>query len=252
MTPSIQKMFSISSQQPGGARLNIRPEQLSCGSDRKIRKMTVKASLYPGTRLEVKFLGEHVVGSPFVNQPSPAALNLSDSVDEAETNNGPGRAELLRDLERAVAHAENNLLPPTEEAGMKAVNKNDPLTITTSQVDSSDSSEPASAPRIVFLAGTRWSKVGYIDRRELDGPLGVCLLKNGDLVVSTMNQQVKIFNSRLKFKKPILGGESQGLYKPGDMTLLHNGEFAIKVCPILFRILIIVCTLHHPRLLFRT
>merc|ERR1712173_422526 len=39
---------------------------------------------------------------------------------------------------------------------------------------------------------------------------------NGDLIVSTMGDQVKMFDSQLKFKRP------------ADMTCVRNGDFALK------------------------
>ena len=185
MTSSIRKMLSVSSQQPGGARDKIDPEELSCSSDRKT--LMFQVSLKPGTKVEVRFQGDQVRGSPFINQPSAAAVDLSryvEGLDEAEARAGLGRTELLYDLGRTVADVENNLLdPPNTEVGKKAaikaestgmIKKKDPSTTpkpsSAQVVDlSSDSSDPASAPRLVFSAGIRWSKVGCIDSKDIDG-----------------------------------------------------------------------------------
>ena len=93
---------------------------------------------------------------------------------------------------------------------------------------SSASSIPGSAPGIDFSAVT-WREVGFIHKRNLKEPVGLCLLKNGHLVVSTTDEHVKMFDPQLKFHKEIFGEDGQKLKRPYDMTLLYNGDFALKV-----------------------
>ena len=72
----MEKMFSVcvSSQKSGGAGDPIHPE---VSPDRQILRFT--ASLSPGSKVEVKFRGKEVAGSPFtyhVPPPGPATDDL--------------------------------------------------------------------------------------------------------------------------------------------------------------------------------
>ena len=220
MTRFMEKMFSISSLDPGGARVIISPEAMGDG-----QIMRFMVSLSPGTKVEVKFQGEHVTGSPYTYH---ALAPSVQALDEAEATDGLRRMELLHDLERAIADAENNVTSP---ANNEVARPSAPLVVDLS----SDSSDPASARGIDFSGGIRWREVGFIDSRELGGQVGLCLLKNGNLVVSTMvnkvtkKSQVKMFDPQLKLIKKILDKDGQEFKRPGDMTRLYNGDFALKV-----------------------
>ena len=212
MTRSMEKMFSVcvSSQKSGGAGDPIHPE---VSPDRQILRFT--ASLSPGSKVETKFRGKEVAGSPFtyhVPPPGPATDDLR-------------RMKLFQDLERAIADAENNVPEPSKKMAPSS-----PGNPSTTADLSSDSSNPAPAPGFDFSDGINWTEVDFVHSKELDGrPLGLCLLKNGNLVVSTMNDQVKMFDPQLQFIKEIRGKDGQAFRRPGDMTRLYNGDFALKV-----------------------
>ena len=234
MTRTMEKMFSVSSLEPGGARVTISPE---ISGDRQILRFM--ASLSPDTKVEVKFRGKHVAGSPYTYHVPPPAGSLATSVEVLD--DGVRRMKLFQDLERAIADAEknvpdlaNNKVENKASVSNKAVsltkmiNKEAPSTSAKPSAPLA-SSVPASAPGIDFSA-VRWREVGFIHPRDLGGqPVGLCLLKNGHLVVATMEGQVKMFNSQLKFHKEILGKDGQEFERPWDMTLLYNGNFALKV-----------------------
>ena len=246
MTKSMEKMFIVSRQEPGGAKVAITRKEVSADH----LTMMFTARVIPGTKVEVKFQGEHVAGSPFTYQaPSPAG-SLSPSVeDEEEAVVGLRRMELIQ---RTIADVETNVRKPANievkkkvsvanTAGTKMmINKEAPSTSakpsTPLVVDlSSDSSNPASAAGIIDFSAGVWREVDAISRTELGGQIGLCLLKNGNLVVSTMENRetgvchVKMFDPQLKLLKPILDQDGKEFRGPGDMTRLYNGDFALKV-----------------------
>ena len=72
----MERMFSISSLEPGGARVTISPE---VSADRQILRFV--ASLSPDTKVEVKFRGKDVTGSPYIYHVPPPAGILATSVE---------------------------------------------------------------------------------------------------------------------------------------------------------------------------
>ena len=161
MTKSMEKMFIVSRQEPGGAKVAITRKEVSADH----LTMMFTARVIPGTKVEVKFQGEHVAGSPFTYQaPSPAG-SLSPSVeDEEEAVVGLRRMELIQ---RTIADVETNVPKPANievkkkvsvanTAGTKMmINKEAPSRFKPSTplvVDlSSDSSSPASAAGIAAV-----------------------------------------------------------------------------------------------------
>ena len=209
----VENMFSVSSLEPGGARVVINPE---VSTDRQILKFT--ASLNPGTNVEVRFLGKHVAGSPYTY-----------------------RMKLLQDMDREIAEAENRVfglglgLGPAnkEEVEKKASVANKAETKEAASATAKPSTPLSSASSIpgIDFSKVTWREGGFIHKRNLgqEQPLGLCLLKNGHLVVSTMDDHVKMFDPQLEFHKEILGENGQKLTRPYDMALLYNGDFVLKV-----------------------
>ena len=100
----MDKMFSISSQSPGEERVSIKPEAVSANG----RTIKFQASLMQGTRLEAKFRGEHVTGSPFTYRVSTISPS-NELTDEAQATAGLRRMKIFQDLEKAIAEKETSL-----------------------------------------------------------------------------------------------------------------------------------------------
>ena len=70
-------------------------------------------------------------------------------------------------------------------------------------------------------------KPGDCTKAKLNMPIGMCILKNKNIVVaSTFEDEVKMFTSRGEFVK--LVRPKLGFSHPSDMVTLRNGEFAIR------------------------
>ena len=230
MTKSMEKMFIVSRQEPGGAKVAITRKEVSADH----LTMMFTARVIPGTKVEVKFQGEHVAGSPFTYQaPSPAG-SLSPLIQRAiadvETNvPKPANIEVKKKV--SVANTAGTKMMINKEAPSTSAKPSTPLVVDLS----SDSSNPASAAGIIDFSAGVWREVDAISRTELGGQIGLCLLKNGNLVVSTMENRetgvchVKMFDPQLKLLKPILDQDGKEFRGPGDMTRLYNGDFALKV-----------------------
>ena len=90
-------------------------------------------------------------------------------------------------------------------------------------------------PTVDFTSGKVWQRLGSLRSSTATAgcspvkPWGGCVLRNGNLVVSSVAAQIMLFDQSLNFIKNISCEEGGGIERPADMAALSNGNFALKV-----------------------
>ena len=92
---------------------------------------------------------------------------------------------------------------------------------------------PASKKHIATMCISSYKgiKPGDCTKAKLNMPIGMCILKNKNIVVaSTFEDEVKMFTNSGEFLKLVRPkpGSNGGWSHPSDMVTLRNGDFAIR------------------------
>jgi hypothetical protein len=115
------------------------------------------------------------------------------------------------------------LVPHTSQAKPRPVL---PSTVSSGLLDLTKSPAKLSSVKILSIPMCR--DQGKEPDRSLHAPIGMCLLKNGEIVVaSTFSDKVKMFcpaGNFLRLVTPV----GMGFCRPSDMVCLRNGDFVVR------------------------
>ena len=235
MTERMGKFFNISItvKNTEGEQKNVNTELLGLNKSRTM--FVFKYEVRPGINtVEVTLKEKHVVDSPYI-------LTLAKVEGRKES-----KPEQIRKLESKVEkkYSEKekvvtldidknwNLVPIKPGSSLSApdvMKQTNRVSKVKPGVQVDLSAEGAWRKKLSIMAVNAGGRI--------DGPQGLCVLKSRDIVVADKTNQVLMFDCDGKFIKKIVGEHGQEFLRPGDMTLLHNGDFAIKVLALVTELL---------------
>jgi len=246
MTKNMQRLLDISIfyiKKEGGLEEKVEPELQGLSDDRT--SLCFKYGDRAGTdhRVEVKRRGNHVVGSPYLSSLKTGARNLQrkEIIGHGPDNNNV----LYPPIQKTDGEIKASVASPLEAPRKVFSTTLSKVQFPPQNIKSRLSSQPSSSSsspildpttekklRLDLSARIVWKKKLIIksvsDGGILDGPQGFCILKSGSIVVADRKDQVVMFDSEGKFIREILGENGQNFHRPGDMTALSNGDFALK------------------------